>query len=93
MGASLLVFKNKSDVAGCMAEAEIRKVRRSLGSSGGVRNVYGQHVDSGVTQALRLDTIHTHRWTIMECSALTGLNLQEGLAWVVQDAKDRLFLY
>ncbi|KAG9538058.1 hypothetical protein KCV04_g23627, partial [Aureobasidium melanogenum] len=68
MGASLLVFKNKSDVAGCMSSEEIRK-------------------------ALRLDTIHTHRWNIMECSALTGLNLQEGLRWVVQDAKDRLFLY
>ncbi|KAI4736255.1 ARF/SAR superfamily [Aureobasidium sp. EXF-12298] len=68
MGASLLVFKNKSDVTGCMSSEEIRK-------------------------ALRLDTIHTHRWNIMECSALTGLNLQEGLKWVVQDAKDRLFLY
>lgn len=33
MGASLLVFKNKSDVAGCMDEAEMRKVGRSLGSS------------------------------------------------------------
>ncbi|THY94594.1 ARF/SAR superfamily [Aureobasidium pullulans] len=68
MGASLLVFKNKSDVSGCMDSDEIRK-------------------------ALRLDTIHTHRWNIIECSALTGLNLQEGLKWVVQDAKDRLFLY
>lgn len=26
MGASLLVFKNKSDVAGCMTEDDIRKV-------------------------------------------------------------------
>jgi ADP-ribosylation factor-like protein 2 len=26
MGASLLVFKNKSDVRGCMDEGEIRKV-------------------------------------------------------------------
>ncbi|KAL1303867.1 hypothetical protein AAFC00_000322 [Neodothiora populina] len=67
-GASLLVFKNKSDVPGCMNEAEIR-------------------------EALRLDDIHTHTWTIMTCSAMTGHNLQEGLQWVVQDAKDRLFLY
>lgn len=29
----------------------------------------------------------------MPCSAVTGLNLKEGLDWVVQDAKDRLFLY
>lgn len=44
-------------------------------------------------QALRLDAIQTHGWTILTCSAMTGLNLQEGLQWVVQDAKDRLFLY
>lgn len=46
-----------------------------------------------VKQALRLDAIRTHKWTIMTCSAMTGRNLQEGLQWVVQDAKDRLFLY
>ncbi|KAF2200182.1 ADP-ribosylation factor [Delitschia confertaspora ATCC 74209] len=67
-GASLLVFKNKSDVAGSMTEDEVR-------------------------QGLRLDAIKTHKWTIMACSAMTGQNLQEGLRWVVQDAKARLFLY
>jgi hypothetical protein len=36
MGASLLVFKNKSDVAGCMSSEEIGKVRGSLASRGGV---------------------------------------------------------
>ncbi|KAJ4288553.1 hypothetical protein N0V90_011790 [Kalmusia sp. IMI 367209] len=68
MGASLLVFKNKSDVSGSMTEDEVR-------------------------QGLRLDAIKTHKWTIMACSAMTGTNLQEGLQWVVQDAKSRLFLY
>lgn len=68
MGASLLVFQNKSDVPGCMAEDDIR---------GG----------------LQLDSIRTHKWHILPCSAMTGENLQEGLRWVVQDAKDRLFLY
>jgi hypothetical protein len=28
MGASLLVFKNKSDVPGCMSEDDIRNVRK-----------------------------------------------------------------
>jgi hypothetical protein len=28
MGASLLVFANKTDVAGCMDEAQIREVSR-----------------------------------------------------------------
>ncbi|KAF2259929.1 ARF/SAR superfamily [Lojkania enalia] len=68
MGASLLVFKNKSDVPGAMTEDEVR-------------------------QGLRLDSIKTHKWNIMACSAMTGLNLQEGLDWVVQDAKARLFLF
>ncbi|KAF2461853.1 ADP-ribosylation factor [Lineolata rhizophorae] len=68
LGASLLVFKNKSDVGGAMSEADVR-------------------------EGLDLDAIKTHRWTIMACSAMTGLNLHEGLQWVVQDAKDRLFLF
>ncbi|KAF3033255.1 hypothetical protein E8E12_002970 [Didymella heteroderae] len=67
-GASLLVFKNKSDVPGAMSEDEVR-------------------------EGLGLDAIKTHKWTIMSCSAMTGQNLQEGLQWVVQDAKARLFLY
>ncbi|KAK4039937.1 ADP-ribosylation factor family-domain-containing protein [Parachaetomium inaequale] len=67
-GASLLVFANKTDVAGCMTGDEL----------------------SG---ALRLDEIRTHRWSILRCSAMTGENLKEGLAWVVEDAKARLFLY
>ncbi|TVY46587.1 ADP-ribosylation factor-like protein [Lachnellula occidentalis] len=67
-GASLLVFANKTDVNGCMDEAEIQ-------------------------QGLQLNDIKTHKWHIIRCSAITGANLQEGLAWVVQDAKARLFLY
>ncbi|ORY13434.1 ADP-ribosylation factor [Clohesyomyces aquaticus] len=77
MGASLLVFKNKSDVSGSMTEDEVREV--------------GWHVT--FPSGLHLDSIKTHKWTIMACSAMTGLNLHEGLEWVVQDAKARLFLY
>lgn len=44
-------------------------------------------------QALQLKEIRTHRWNILRCSAMTGENLKEGLAWVVEDAKARLFLY
>ena len=43
--------------------------------------------------ALQLKSIRTHRWQIFRCSAMTGENLKEGLAWVVEDAKARLFLY
>ncbi|EKD21131.1 uncharacterized protein L3040_000833 [Drepanopeziza brunnea f. sp. 'multigermtubi'] len=67
-GASLLVFANKTDVNGCMSEAEIQ-------------------------EGLQLNAIKTHQWHILRCSAITGTNLQEGLEWVVEDAKARLFLY
>lgn len=67
-GASLLVFANKTDVNGCMDEAEIQ-------------------------DGLQLNAIKTHKWHIIRCSAITGANLKEGLEWVVQDAKARLFLY
>jgi ADP-ribosylation factor-like protein 2 len=44
-------------------------------------------------QGLELDNIKTHRWHIVQCSAITGDHLLEGIEWVVQDAKDRLFLF
>ena len=44
-------------------------------------------------QGLQLDSIKTHNWTIIRCSAITGDNLSDGLEWVVRDAKDKLFLY
>ncbi|TLD04751.1 uncharacterized protein PgNI_09399 [Pyricularia grisea] len=46
-----------------------------------------------ILERLQLKEIRTHRWNILECSAMTGKNLKEGLAWVVEDAKARLFLY
>jgi ADP-ribosylation factor-like protein 2 len=53
----------------------------------------GWRANANCIQGLRLDAIKTHKWHIMTCSAMTGMNLQEGLEWVVQDAKARLFLY
>ncbi|KAI5465450.1 ADP-ribosylation factor family-domain-containing protein [Mariannaea sp. PMI_226] len=46
-----------------------------------------------ILSTLQLESIRTHRWHILPCSAMTGSNLKEGLAWVVEDAKRRLFLY
>lgn len=46
-----------------------------------------------ILQGLQLKDIRSHRWQILQCSAMTGGNLEEGLAWVVEDAKARLFLY
>lgn len=89
MGASLLVFKNKSDVPGCMGEDDIRMVCRTKSKF----PRYALQIRLTEAQGLQLDAIRTHKWHILPCSAMTGLNLQEGLQWVVQDAKDRLFLY
>ncbi|QUC19796.1 uncharacterized protein UV8b_04037 [Ustilaginoidea virens] len=56
-------------------------------------DVEGCMDEQEIRQALDLDEIRTHQWHILRCSAMTGENLQEGLAWVVADAKKRLFLY
>ncbi|EFY98915.1 Ras GTPase family protein [Metarhizium robertsii] len=56
-------------------------------------DVEGCMDEQEIRKALRLDEIRTHQWNILRCSAMTGENLQEGLAWVVADAKKRLFLY
>lgn len=56
-------------------------------------DVQGCMDEDEILQGLRLKDIRTHRWQILQCSAMTGRNLKEGLAWVVEDAKARLFLY
>ena len=85
-GASLLVLNNKRDVDSSMDEDDIRRVSLS-------RSYKSQRRADSSPQALQLDSIRTHKWKILSCSAITGANLQEGLNWVVKDAKDRLFLY
>lgn len=85
-GASLLVFLNKSDVEHCMGEEEVREVGPEFSHC-------RCSCQGWWSQRLGLDSIKTHKWTILPCSAMTGTNLEEGLKWVVQDAKDRLFLY
>ncbi|KAH7162288.1 ADP-ribosylation factor family-domain-containing protein [Dactylonectria estremocensis] len=56
-------------------------------------DVDGCMTEEEILSSLQLETIRTHRWHILPCSAMTGNNLKEGLAWVVDDAKQRLFLY
>ncbi|KAM5351226.1 hypothetical protein ACJ41O_003949 [Fusarium nematophilum] len=56
-------------------------------------DVEGCMTEQEILEALQLESIRTHRWHILPCSAMTGSNLKEGLTWVVDDAKKRLFLY
>lgn len=97
MGASLLVFANKTDIADCMTDSEIQQVRDQ--GIKGTKDLFsrarkGNSKWAHKSQGLQLDAIVTHKWTIVRCSARTrGEELGQGLEWVVQDAKDRLFLY
>ncbi|KAI9902477.1 hypothetical protein N3K66_001829 [Trichothecium roseum] len=56
-------------------------------------DVEGCMDEKEILRALELESIRTHRWHVLRCSAMTGSNLKEGLAWVVDEAKKRLFLY
>ncbi|KAK5631919.1 hypothetical protein RRF57_007633 [Xylaria bambusicola] len=56
-------------------------------------DVQGCMDETEILQGLQLKAIRSHRWHVLRCSAITGENLREGLAWVVEDAKARLFLY
>ncbi|CAJ0553528.1 hypothetical protein HG530_003544 [Fusarium avenaceum] len=56
-------------------------------------DVEGCMTKEEILSELQLESIRSHRWHILPCSAITGTNLKEGLSWVVEDAKRRLFLY
>ncbi|RKF57656.1 ADP-ribosylation factor-like protein 2 [Golovinomyces cichoracearum] len=56
-------------------------------------DVDGCMSEEDISLGLQVDAIRTHQWHVISCSAVTGSNLNEGLAWVVQDAKAKLFLY
>lgn len=79
------MFANKTDVNGCMNEAEIQEVHHGLSSK--------PSTSANRMQGLQLKDIKTHQWHILRCSAIEGTNLDVGLDWVVEDAKARMFLY
>ena len=87
MGATLLVFANKTDIAGSMSDEEVQQVSRVEEVGWQSRSMAHEW------QGLQLNNIQTHQWKIFRCSAITGDNLENGIEWIVQDAKDRLFLY
>ncbi|KAF4517290.1 hypothetical protein B566_EDAN008624 [Ephemera danica] len=42
-------------------------------------------------EVLQLESIKTHHWRIMWCSALTGENLLPGMDWLINDIAARIF--
>lgn len=44
-----------------------------------------------IRDILELESIKTHHWQIVWCSAITGQNLLEGINWLVDDIAARIF--
>ena len=43
------------------------------------------------SQELDLDSLKTHHWSIVGCSAVTGENLLRGVDWILDDISTRIF--
>ncbi|CAO3696894.1 unnamed protein product [Umbelopsis ramanniana] len=48
--------------------------------------------DLQLKEALDLDSIKSHHWSIQACSAVTGENLLQGMDWVVEDIASRIYM-
>ncbi|CAI8048393.1 ADP-ribosylation factor-like protein 2 [Geodia barretti] len=44
-----------------------------------------------IRKVLQLDSIETHHWMIVPCSAVTGDQLLEGVNWLTSDISSRIF--
>ncbi|KAL8912690.1 MAG: hypothetical protein Q9171_002323 [Xanthocarpia ochracea] len=81
----------RKELAGLLLEERLQGASLLIFSN--KTDITGSMSNKEIREALALDSIKTHKWTIIQCSAITGCNVREGIEWVVQDAKDRLFLY
>ncbi len=46
-----------------------------------------------IAQILDLDSIQTHHWKVVGCSAVTGEALLEGMDWLVNDIASRIYSF
>ncbi|KNZ45605.1 ADP-ribosylation factor-like 2 [Puccinia sorghi] len=88
--ASLLVFANKQDLAGAMSTEEIETVSHHFGQTHSLLPVSFFFLNS-VALDLKGKS-NGHRWKVMPCSAISGMNVMEGLDWVVDEVAGRLYL-
>ena len=59
------------------------------------QDVAGALTVEEIKEALELDTYEgtkDRNWSITPCSALTGAGLLQGIDWMVQDVKERIFM-
>ncbi|KAI1788966.1 GTP-binding protein [Ganoderma leucocontextum] len=55
------------------------------------QDIQGSMSSLEIRDALDLQSIQSHQWRILPCSAMTGQNLVEGLDWVVGEVASRLY--
>ncbi|ODV61729.1 GTP-binding protein [Ascoidea rubescens DSM 1968] len=46
-----------------------------------------------IEESLQLKQIKNHNYKLLPCSAYTGANIEEGIKWIVDEIKERLYLY
>lgn len=46
-----------------------------------------------IAEVLEIDKIEKRHWNIQACSAVTGEGLLEGVDWIVDDIKNRIFMH
>ncbi|VDN13768.1 unnamed protein product [Dibothriocephalus latus] len=51
----------------------------------------GSLTPAQISEALNLRDITTHHWSIYGCSAVTGENLLQSVAWLIKDVSSRIF--
>ena len=84
-GATLLVFANKQDLPESLSAQQIKDVRN------GINFQLCQVYNLILFQILDLDSLKTHHWYILPCSAVTGENLVSGIDWLLKDISARIF--
>ncbi|KAI0773706.1 ADP-ribosylation factor family-domain-containing protein [Fomes fomentarius] len=55
------------------------------------QDIQGSMSSAEIRDAIDLNSIKSHQWRILPCSAMTGQNLLEGLDWVVNDVANRIY--
>lgn len=56
------------------------------------QDLSGSVSPQAIRQMLELDSIKTHHWKIVGCSAFTGLNLLSAIDWLLEDISSRIFI-
>uniref|UniRef100_A0A1B6MKD2 ADP-ribosylation factor-like protein 2 n=1 Tax=Graphocephala atropunctata TaxID=36148 RepID=A0A1B6MKD2_9HEMI len=87
---------DKRRLEDCKAELHsLLKEERLMGASllvfANKQDLPGSLTSQQIKEITELDSIKTHNWIILPCSAVSGENLLEGIDWIVHDISTRTF--